>query len=414
MELQMWKKMVIGAMAFSLVAGGASSAFANGKPSWAGGQVAADWDDDDDDDDKKRKGKNKVHIKLKFDDVEAEAAWALRYIAELSARGVFNGYEDGSFRPSQSISRIEAITAAVRLMGLRDEAESKEEMGTELNFRDAKKIEEKYPWAVGYVAVAVENDLFVETDNEVQPDRAADRLWATMLLVKALGLEDKAREKMNTQLDFKDAKDIPAGAVGYVAVAVERGLITGYENDTFRPNKPVTRAELAALLDRTGDQMPDETDDLNGNLSGVVTDIDASGDELTLRVNGTTKVYTVDEDVRIIRDDELVDLNDLEEGDVVLAVIVDGKITFVSVEREADENDDVYTVEGKYQGHRVDDGELVQISVTTKVNGDPTTRIFNVADDVEIIGGSAFSLEKGETDLELLVVDEEVTVITIE
>ncbi len=29
---------------------------------------------------------------------------------------------------------------------------------------------------------------------------------------------------MNTTLTFKDAKQIPAGSVGYVAVAIEKGL----------------------------------------------------------------------------------------------------------------------------------------------------------------------------------------------
>ncbi len=49
---------------------------------------------------------------------------------------------------------------------------------------------------------------------------------------------------------------IPAGSVGYVEVAIEKGLVDGFEDNTFRPNQPVTRAQLAALLDRTGNQLP--------------------------------------------------------------------------------------------------------------------------------------------------------------
>ena len=32
---------------------------------------------------------------------------------------------------------------------------------------------------------------------------------------------------------------------------VELGLIKGYEDNTFRPNEPITRAEMATLLART-------------------------------------------------------------------------------------------------------------------------------------------------------------------
>ena len=47
---------------------------------------------------------------------------------------------------------------------------------------------------------------------------------------------------------FSDAYSISADARPYVAVAVERGLISGYEDDTFRGQQGITRAEAATLL----------------------------------------------------------------------------------------------------------------------------------------------------------------------
>ena len=52
-------------------------------------------------------------------------------------------------------------------MGLREQAESAAEMSTKLNFKDADVLARKYPWAVGYVAVALEKNLFNETDTLV-------------------------------------------------------------------------------------------------------------------------------------------------------------------------------------------------------------------------------------------------------
>jgi hypothetical protein len=333
--MKLWKKMMISMLAFTLVAGGASSAFADNSNSHKFGwdrddDRKKDHDDDDDDDDDKVRG---IHIEvdgkkieLKFDDVRGEAAWALQYIAELVKRGVFTGYEDGTFRPNQKVTRIEAITAAVRQMGLRTQAESAAEMSTELNFKDAEKIEGKYPWAVGYVAVALENDLFMESDNEVKPDKPADRQWATVLLVKALGLEDEAKAKMNTELTFKDKKDIDAGAVGYIAVAIEKGLITGYDNNTFEPKKTITRAEMAALLDRTGDQIPDSETGF-GQVDGTFTSL-ANG-KLNLTVNGTAKAYSVSQSVTVLRNNTFVDMDDLQAGDAITTVISNGLVIYV-------------------------------------------------------------------------------------
>src|SRR5690606_33539424 len=124
----------------------------------------------------------------------------------------------------------ETLTAAVRLMGLREQAESAAQMSTDLHFKDADKLKKKYPWSVGYVAVALENDLFFENESEVKPEENATRLWSTILLIKALKLEDEAKALNNTKLDFKDAKEIPAGSVGYVALALQKGIITGYND----------------------------------------------------------------------------------------------------------------------------------------------------------------------------------------
>ncbi|WP_249862078.1 S-layer homology domain-containing protein [Paenibacillus konkukensis] len=267
-----------------------------------------------------------LNIKLSFDDVKgADVEWAQRYIASLASKRVFEGYEDGTFQPRKTISRIEAITAAVRLMGLRDEAESTEAMQSNLNFKDADKIKKNYPWAVGYVAVALQNDLFEESDDSVQPDKDADRLWATTLLIKALKLQDEAKTKMSTKLSFKDASKIPAGSVGYVEEAIEKKLVDGYEDNTFRPDRSVTRAELAALLDRTGDQLPDNTA-VRGTLTAAV-----SNNMLTLTSNGQPYSVELDAAAFIFRNNAKVAASELRAGDQVTVRTYGGKAIFVEV-----------------------------------------------------------------------------------
>ncbi len=50
---------------------------------------------------------------------------------------------------------------------------------------------------------------------------------------------------------FTDSEAIPEDMKEYVALAVQNGLIEGFTDGSFRPNAPVNRAQMAALLDRS-------------------------------------------------------------------------------------------------------------------------------------------------------------------
>lgn len=332
MKNTMLKKTAISSLALLMLAGGATSAFADGGRDK--GQGGGRGDDNDRQEDKHDQDDDKYKVTWQFED-EDDLKWAMEYIMRLASKGVFTGYEDGTFKPNQKISRIETLTAAVRLMGLRAQAESAAEMNTDLQFKDADKIEKKYPWAVGYVAVALENDLFAETETEVKPEANATRLWSTILLVKALKLEEEAKALNNTKLDFKDAKEIPAGAVGYVALALQKGIITGYEDKhgkTFRPNQPVTRAELAALLDRTDTEMPDQDAQA---ITGKLKAAPADGKLTVVKADNTEVALAIDSNVFIFRDDKKAPLSALRAGDEVLVRTYQNKVVFIEVTKSA-------------------------------------------------------------------------------
>jgi hypothetical protein len=371
MKPLMMKKVAATSLALALMLGSGTAAFAK------------------DHDDKEGKfppgkafghGKASIEIKLTFNDLKSpDVNWAMRYIASLASRQVFDGYEDGSFKPYNNVTRIEAIAAAVRLMGLRDQAESPAEMQTQLNFKDAKDVP---AWAVGYVAVAAEHNLFAETDTKVEPNKPADRLWATTLLVKALKLDAEAQAKMNAKLPFKDADKIPAGSVGYVAVAVERGLVNGFEDNTFRPNIPVTRAQIAALLDRTGSQMPGSNNDAaTGTVSAAVYN-----NTLTLTNNGQTLTYTLNPNTFVFRGGVQVTPSALQVGDQVRVRTVDGVVVYVEVLERSD-NQQTFTVDGTLSYYNINNnGSIAQIVIQQTVNGTTTTNTYNVSNDVKIVG----------------------------
>ncbi|MGQ7885063.1 S-layer homology domain-containing protein [Paenibacillus sp. WC2504] len=378
MKKNLMKKAVATGLVLTMVMGGASAAFAKGNDHDDRGKGNNSYNTSINNG-KNNNGKisGNIQIRINFDDLKG-AQWAMRYIASLASKQVFEGYEDGTFKPDKSVSRIEAITAAVRLMGLREQAESATEMATKLNFKDADKIP---AWAVGYVAVALENDLFTESDDSVQPNKEADRLWATTLLVKALKLESEAKAKMNTQLTFKDAKQIPAGSVGYVAVAIEKGLVDGFEDNTFRPNQNVTRAQLAALLDRTGNQMPDDQNSTAGTVNAAVYN-----NVLPVTKAGVTTNYVLHPDAFILRNGVKVAASAIQVGDEVKVRSFNNQVVFVEVTKMADANQS-FDVVGTLNSTTVDgQGKITSISITQTINGVSQTTVYNVAANVALTG----------------------------
>ncbi len=385
------KAMIAAGLAVSMLAGGGASVLAHGNDKSNGNGKGPGKTNDNKfisqtKDNSKTNGN--INIILNFSDVKgADVEWAMKYIASLASKRVFEGYEDGSFQPRKPITRIEALTAAVRLMGLREKAESQEEMNSNLNFKDADLIKRQYGWATGYVAVAAENDLFLETDDKIQPEKPADRLWATTLLVKALKLDAEAKARMNDKLTFRDANQIPAGSVGYVKIALEKGLIDGYEDNTFRPERPVTRAELAALLDRTGEQLPGSGSGQDQTLvTGKLTAVPA-GNVLLVEKNGQTVSIAVDANAFIYRNGTRVALNALVAGDTMKIRTYNGTALFVEVTSAV--TNPTFSVIGLYKDMTLTaEGKIATIKIAQTVSGSVQEAVYNVAPTVSITGGS--------------------------
>ncbi|MFD2442881.1 S-layer homology domain-containing protein [Bacillus sp. CGMCC 1.16607] len=80
-------------------------------------------------------------------------------------------------------------------------------------------------------------------DGTYRPDKDLTRSEAASILAKALGLN-------STNIKDIGFNDVPEGKWYYPAVAalVEKGIISGFDQKTFKPDKTVTRAELSKML----------------------------------------------------------------------------------------------------------------------------------------------------------------------
>jgi hypothetical protein len=257
--------------------------------------------------------------KARFTDV-SEDDWSWPYVLELHLKGLMNGTGDGRFEPQAPLTRAQAVTVAVRLVGLEQQALALQHPETSLEFTDRDTIPD---WARPYVAMAAVRDILpVAEDGLFRPNEKATRLWVSVLLVRALGYDAEAQAKMSATLPFRDARVIPSSLVGYVAAAVDHRLVQGFPDGTFQPNQPITRAQAAALLSRTDDQLAEQGRTRPDILVGELVRAASNGRSLTLRVQGRERVVSVHQDAAIFLEGAKASLNKLPVG-ARLSVILD-------------------------------------------------------------------------------------------
>lgn len=145
-----------------------------------------------------------------------------------------SGYPDGTFRPGQKVSRAETAAAFSRLY-LQDKPITQQ-------LPVFSDIDNSGKWYENDVATVV-NAKYMSgyPDGSFRPEAPITRAELAAMLTR----DDKSAVK---PAPFKDVKGHwAAEAIGR---AHAKGWISGYPDGNFRPDAPVTRAELCALFNR--------------------------------------------------------------------------------------------------------------------------------------------------------------------
>ena len=159
--------------------------------------------------------------------------WAQESIEKLVARGAISGFPDGSFRPDQNITRAQFVTVLVKALGL-EAAEGKV-------FADTAGH-----WARESIGIAAALKIVNGySDNQFGPDDLITREQMAVMIVNAAGLSKVADAKQ-----FIDGDKISSWAKDAVDTASSKGIITGYPDNSFRPQDHATRAQAAAVIVR--------------------------------------------------------------------------------------------------------------------------------------------------------------------
>ena len=277
--------------------------------------------------------KNEVK-KYKFDDC-ADITWALNAIEKLAGKGIIGGIGNGKYAPKSNVTHVEALAMVMRLTGDAKEAEG---MG--------KKVHPFYQgilpnWGYGYIFMAIEKGILLPEElKDFNPNQPAKRHEIAKYIIRAMGETEEALEHMDEKLDFKDSSAVPDKSVGYVYLVSELKIMIGNEKNMFKPMDPVTRAEMAVLLDRAEGKF-DLPDTDNRKNSTVFVSADVDDNEITVKVKGVTVTYDVLEDVQVYRDGSFETIEDLVKGDILQLTLNDSKdVIFIEVVKSAEDDDD--------------------------------------------------------------------------
>jgi hypothetical protein len=246
----------------------------------------------------KHAGGPKVKIEQKgYSDTEGY--WGEGSIEKMSALGVIQGYEDGTFQPNKPVTQQEAVVLIVRLLGLEEEAKNRAEEGVRLPYKNSASIA---TWASGHIDVALELGL-IEGGHAFQANKAASRMFVTALMVEGLGLE--LSEYKNIEVGFSDISGLSAEEKLQLAVAVTEELANGYGDKKFQPNKPVTRGEMVAFLERMMDHLDDD-DIYKQRIEGTFTSVNTTEGKITIKQEVGTSGNKVWRDKTYFLADEFV------------------------------------------------------------------------------------------------------------
>lgn len=207
---------------------------------------------------------------------DLQGHWARGQVTKLVAMDIVKGYSDGTFRPDQTVSRLEALVLILRSCGMAAEAESQSQaLKAQGGTRTAKgaapdrgKSASRHPWGQPYIDLAEKNGFLPEGgDADFDYNGPATRIEVVKLLARVLYLVPPAKpgaEKTAEETaagagraggtDFSDISDLNYADRAYLNMVAGLKAIDGYPDGSFRPLETITRAELMVILNRLIDQ----------------------------------------------------------------------------------------------------------------------------------------------------------------
>ena len=176
-----------------------------------------------------------------FKDVPSTKHFA-EAVNELAERNIIGGYPDGTFKPSNSITRGQAAAIIAKMIKL-DTDNVKNP-----NFKDVSTANGYYK---AIAAMAEKGIIGGYEDGRYGPNNPITRGQMASILVKAFDLPRDG----DISSPFKDVGHY-GSHVGNILIIYKLGITSGTTPSTFSPNAAITRGQAAKLIKATEDAKP--------------------------------------------------------------------------------------------------------------------------------------------------------------
>ena len=173
-----------------------------------------------------------------FSDVPSNH-WAYSYVTKLATNGTIGGYDDGSFKPNNNVTREEFVKMIIGATGLLSNS-------AQCDFADVSKD----AWFYGYVASAFEKEIVSGvTDTSFGVGRNITRQDVAVIAARILTYMNAELPELN-DVTLTDIDSVSDYAQESVKLLNGMGIIGGFDDGSFMPHNALTRAEAAAIISR--------------------------------------------------------------------------------------------------------------------------------------------------------------------
>lgn len=167
---------------------------------------------------------------------DIQTHWAKPFIEALAAKKIVTGFPDGTYRPSEPVTRAQFATIITKAFA----PQSKKPATT---FKDIKS---GY-WAAQSIQAASQGGFMSGfPEGTFLPEQAIPRVQAIVALSSGLGLQGGDLSALSF---YQDASNIPSYASAGVAAATQKKLVVNYPQvKVLNPIQNATRADVAAFV----------------------------------------------------------------------------------------------------------------------------------------------------------------------
>jgi len=192
-----------------------------------------------------------------FNDL-VEKEFGFNEVQNLTERGIISGFKDGTFRPTSSITRLEAAKLLVDSLQIKGD-------GKLPDFKDVSKTSHWIP----YIDAAIDHGIFYGFEDRVfGTNTTLTREQMASVIVRSYDL----KPVLDKNVPLKDLNKASSSHREDIKTLYQNGITLGFNDQTFKPKEPVNRVSFSVFLHRVLKNQVNLIEEVTGNglsINGV-------------------------------------------------------------------------------------------------------------------------------------------------